>query len=74
VFLPPAGLEHVFDVATFLAMDVLFFGVLAITKFGIWAATRLDERRERKAMASGELTKILEPDVTVRIPVDSSAR
>lgn len=73
VYLPPAGLGHVFDVACFLAIDVLFFGMLGITKFGIWGASKWDERRERKAVLAGDVANILEPDVTVRVPVDSSA-
>jgi hypothetical protein len=75
VYLPPAGLGHVFDVTCFLAMDVVFFGVLGITKLGIWAGARSDERRERKASAANEVAHTVEPEIPpARVPVKTTAR
>lgn len=75
ISLPPAGLNHIFDVAAFLAIDVLFFGVLAITKLCLWTARRWDVRAEQRAQRPSSMQTAAEPDQsTVRVPMDSTAQ
>jgi hypothetical protein len=76
VSLPPAGLGHIFDVACLLAINILFFGVLGLTKLGIWTGRNLDRRRTRRLREKTVKSDQVGPEESSasRIPVDSGAR
>lgn len=70
--IPINGLPHALDVPSILAMDALFFAVLAVTKLSMWTArwyVARNKGKEPKPVPSAEPAPARPQLVTDRVPV-----